>query len=298
MTAHDEILNATYNIIIAGGMENMSMAPYLLPKARFGYRLGRGDIFDHMMLDGLEDPYSKKAMGCFADLCAKKYSISREKQDAYAIESFHRAKNATDNGYFAAEICPISVTNDHHEVVTINQDEGISCVNPEKIPKLHPAFEKDGTVTAGNASQISDGASALILMRQSEAEKRGMKPIAKIIGHFAFAHDPDWFTTAPIGAIQGILSKTGLTINDIDLFEINEAFAVVPMVVMKELKLAADKVNIYGGACVLGHPLGDTGARIIVTLLNAMQQKKLHRGIAALCIGGGEATAVLVEMIS
>jgi acetyl-CoA C-acetyltransferase len=297
INAYDEIVALSRNIIIAGGMENMSRAPYLLPKARFGYRMGEGEVFDHMMTDGLIDPYSKKPMGFFAEQCAKKYNISREEQDAYAIESFRRAKEATDKGYFAAEICPVSVTNDHHEIVTINQDEGISCVKTEKIPKLHPAFVKDGTVTAGNSSQLSDGASALILMRQSEADKKGIKPIAKILGHFIFAHDPDWFTTAPIGAIQGVLDKTGLTINDIDLYEINEAFAVVPIVAIKELKLSEKKVNVYGGACVLGHPLGDTGARIIVTILNALQQRKLHRGIAALCIGGGEATAVVVEMM-
>ncbi len=295
--AHDEIRALGRQIIIAGGMENMSRAPYLLQKARFGYRLGDGEMLDHLMIDGLEDPYTKKAMGFFAEQCAIQYKISREEQDAYAVQSFHRAKEATDKGYFAAEICPVSVPNAHHEVISINQDEGVSCVNPEKIPKLHPAFVKYGTVTAGNSSQISDGASALILMRQSEAEKRGIKPIAKMLGHFTFAQDPAWFTTAPIGAIQGVLDKLGLSINDIDLYEINEAFAVVPMVVIKELKLSEGKVNVYGGACVLGHPLGDTGARIIVTLLNALQQRQLHRGIAALCIGGGEATAVIVEMI-
>jgi acetyl-CoA C-acetyltransferase len=295
--AYDELKAHSRNIIIAGGMENMSRAPYLIPKARFGYRMGPGEILDHMMFDGLEDPYSKKAMGFFAEQCATKYKISRKEQDDYAIESFHRAKNATDKGYFAAEICPVSVTDRHHKVVTFSQDEGISCVNPEKIPKLHPAFVKDGTVTAGTSSQISDGASALILMRQSEAEKRGVKPIAKILGHCTFAHDPAWFTTAPIGVIKGVLKTTGFTTKDIDLYEINEAFAVVPIVAIKELKLSEKNVNVYGGACVLGHPLGDTGARIIVTLLNALHQKKLHRGIAALCIGGGEATAVVVEMM-
>ena len=298
ITAYNELVSNSRNIILAGGMENMSRAPYLLPKARFGYRLGEGVIDDHMMTDGLIDPYSKKAMGFFAEQCAIKYKFSRKEQDDYAIESFHRAKNATDKKYFAAEIFPVSVTDNHHQIVTIDQDEGISCVNPDKIPKLHPAFVKDGTVTAGNSSQISDGAAALILMRQSEAEKRGIKPIAKILGHFEFAQDPAWFTTAPIGAIQGVLDRTGFTINDIDLWEINEAFAVVPMVAIKALKLSKDKVNVYGGACVLGHPLGDTGARIIVTLLNALKQRKLHRGIAALCIGGGEATAVVVEMMS
>jgi acetyl-CoA C-acetyltransferase len=297
INAYNELVSNSRNIILAGGMENMSRAPYLLQKARFGYRLGKGEIDDHMMIDGLIDPYSKKAMGFFAEQCAIKYKISRKKQDEYAIESFHRAKNATDRKYFAAEICPISVTDDHHQAVTISQDEGISCVNPDKIPKLHPAFVKNGTVTAGNSSQISDGSSALILMRQSDAEKRGIRPIAKILGHFEFAQDPAWFTTAPIGAIQGVLKKTGLTTNDIDLYEINEAFAVVPMVAINELKLSSDKVNVYGGACVLGHPLGNTGARIIVTLLNALQQKKLHRGIASLCIGGGEATAVALELM-
>jgi acetyl-CoA C-acetyltransferase len=295
--AYDELLTCSRTIILAGGMENMSRAPYLLPKARFGYRLGPGEILDHMMFDGLEDPYSKKAMGFFAEQCATKYKISRKEQDDYAIESFQRAKKATDKGYFAAEICPVLVTDKHHKVLTVSEDEGISCFNPEKIPKLHPAFVKDGTVTAGTSSQISDGASALILMRQSEAKKRGIKPIAKILGHCIFAHDPDWFTTAPIGAIKGVLENTGLTTNDIDLYEINEAFAVVPIVAIKELELSNEKVNVYGGACVLGHPLGDTGARIIVTLLNALQQKKLHRGIAALCIGGGEATAIAVEMM-
>lgn len=297
ISAYDELLALSRNVIIAGGMENMSRAPYLSQKARFGYRLGNGDLFDHMILDGLEDPYSKKSMGSFADLCAKKYKVSRKVQDDYAIQSFHRAKDATEKDYFAAEICPVTVP-DHHKVIHITQDEGITCVNPDKIPKLPPAFAKDGTVTAGTSSQISDGASALILMRQSEAEKRKIKPIAKILGHFIFAQDPEWFTTAPIGAIQGVLKKTALTTNDIDLYEINEAFAVVPIVAMQELKLPDTKVNVYGGACVLGHPLGDTGARIIVTLLNALQQRKLHRGIAALCIGGGEATAIVVEMLT
>lgn len=296
INAYNELVSRSRDIIVAGGMENMSKAPYLLAKARFGYRLGEGVINDHTMTDGLIDPYSQKVMGFFAEQCAIQYKISRKDQDNYAIESFHRAKQATDKKYFSAEICPVKVVEEHH-IVIIDQDEGLSHVDPDKIPKLRPVFLHDGTVTAGNSSQISDGASALVLMRQSEAEKRGIKPIAKILGHFEFAQDPEWFTTAPIGAIQGVLDKTGLTTNDIDLYEINEAFAVVPMVAMNELKIPHEKVNVYGGACVLGHPLGDTGSRIIVTLINALQQKKLHRGIAALCIGGGEATAVMVEMI-
>jgi acetyl-CoA C-acetyltransferase len=297
MLSHDELFANNYEIVLAGGMENMTMAPYLLPGARFGYRMGNGEILDHMMLDGLENVYDNKVMGVFAEQTASKYAISRKEQDDYAITSYKRAKQALEKNIFAKEIIPITLKDKHGQVVTVKDDEGITFVNPDKIPILPPAFVANGTVTPGNASQISDGAAALVLMRQSQARKRGIKPIAKIIGHFSFAQEPAWFTTAPIGAIRGLLRKTGLRKEDIALYEINEAFAVVPLVVMRELQISPEKVNVHGGACVLGHPLGATGARIIVTLLNALAQRKLSIGMAALCIGGGEATAIAFEMI-
>lgn len=296
MIAHDEILAKSYKIIVAGGMENMTRAPYLLRKARFGYRLGKGEIFDHMMLDGLEDAYEEgKAMGIFGEQCVKKYSLTRQHQDDFARTSLLRAKKSDS---FNEEIVPVVLKTKKGESITLSLDEGPQNLEPEKISKLRPAFVNDGTgtITAANSSSISDGAAALILMPHDEAEKRNIKPLAKIIGHFTHAQDPAWFTTAPIYAIEGLLKKIGWNIDDVDLFEINEAFAAVAIVAMQELKIPHGKLNIHGGACALGHPIGASGARIIVTLLYALKQKNLKRGVASLCIGGGEATAVAVEI--
>ena len=291
MMAHDEILAGTHNIMIAGGMESMTNAPYLLPKARGGYRMGHGQMMDHMFLDGLEDAYDRgKLMGVFAEGCATHYSFSRESQDAFAIESLKRAQAAD----FAGEITPVTVKS-RKETREITIDEQPGKARPDKIPTLKPAFAPDGTVTAANASSISDGGAALVLMRRSEADKRGLKVIATITGHTTHAQEPEWFTTAPVGALKKLSDKTGWDLNDVGLFEINEAFAVVTMAAMKELSLPHDKVNIHGGACALGHPIGASGARILVTLLAAMEQNDLKRGMATLCIGGGEAVAVAVE---
>ena len=297
MLAHDEILAGSYTHIIAGGMENMSRAPYLMMKARFGYRLGHDQLFDHMMLDGLEDAYDKgKAMGVFAELCVDKYKFTREALDKFATVSLARAKKANQDGTFAAEIIPISIKQKKQTTQAIH-DENALYANPEKIPQLTPAFKKGGAVTAANSSSISDGAAAVTLMRLSEAQKLNLKPLAKIIGHFSHAQEPAWFTTAPIGAIKGLLHKINWQPADVDLFEINEAFAAVTMAAMQELQLSHDKTNIHGGACALGHPIGASGARILVTLLYALQKNNLSRGIAALCIGGGEATAIAIEMM-
>ena len=295
MLAHDEILAGSYPHIIAGGMENMSRAPYLMMKARFGYRLGHDRIYDHMMLDGLEDAYDKgKAMGVFAEKCVDKYQFTREALDKFAIESLLRAKKANENGSFAPEIVPIIITH-QQETLTVEHDENAIKANPEKIPQLKPVFKADGVITAANSSSISDGAAAVTLMRLSEAKKLNIYPLAKIIGHFTYAEDPSWFTTAPIGAIRGLLKKISWKKEAVDLFEINEAFAAVTMAAMKEIGLAHNKVNINGGACALGHPIGASGARILVTLLYALQKNNLQRGIASLCIGGGEATAIAVQ---
>lgn len=293
MLAHDAIALGDQKIIIAGGMESMSNAPYILPKARSGYRIGHHSVIDHMFYDGLEDAYEKgKLMGYFAELCAQHYHFSRTDQDEFALRSFHRAVQANNDGTFIQEISPI-----HSGETLINMDEGIITAKPEKISKLRPAFSEQGTVTAANSSSISDGAAALILMKLSEAEARGLIPLAKIAAHCSYAQAPSWFTTAPIGVIKKLLDKLNWQINSVDLFEINEAFAVVTMAAIHELKLPVDKVNIHGGACVLGHPIGASGARIVVTLLNALQKYNLKRGIAALCIGGGEATAIAVERL-
>lgn len=295
MLAHDGLIANAYAVAIAGGMESMSNAPYLLKKARSGYRLGHGECFDHLMLDGLEDAYDKgRSMGTFADECAIQYQLTREDQDAFAKQSFERARLATEKGYFKDEITPVIVTTKQGDV-TLTRDEHPFSVDIAKMPLLKPAFSKNGSITAGNASSIADGAAALLLMRLSEAKKRGLTPIARLLGHRSFAKAPAEFTTAPIDAIQGLLSHLGWTTHDVDLFEINEAFAVVTLATMKALNLPAEKVNIHGGACALGHPIGASGARIIVTLLGALKQHHLKRGIAALCIGGGEATAVAVE---
>ena len=297
MLAHDLIMAGTNEIMICGGMESMSNAPYLLPKARQGLRMGHGAVLDHMFLDGLEDAYDKgKLMGVFAESCADKYAFSREAQDDFAITSLKRAQNAITEGRFAAEITPVTVQH-KREAQVVAQDESPFNARIDKIPQLRPAFRSDGTVTAANSSSISDGAAALVLMPQSLAAARGLNPRARILGHATHAHAPEWFTTAPVGAIEKSLAKTGLGVADIDLFEINEAFAVVTMAAMAELKLDHEKVNVHGGACALGHPIGASGARILVTLLAALEHYDLNTGVAALCIGGGEATSVVIERI-
>lgn len=296
MMAADTLLAGQVKIVVAGGMESMSNAPFLLPKARSGYRMGHGEVLDHMYTDGLQDAYTGGLMGSFAESCASKYSFSREAQDAYALESLRRANTAIAEGKFAAEIVPVKLATRGGERM-VDTDEQPGNASPEKIPNLKPAFKKDGTVTAANASSISDGAAALVLMRESEAQRRGLKPIAAIRGYTQFAREPEWFTTAPVGAMKDLLEKTGWAASEVDLFEINEAFAVVAMAAMHELALPAAKVNVHGGACALGHPLGASGARIIVTLLSALKTYGKQKGIASLCIGGGEATAIAVEML-
>ncbi|MDH3738271.1 MAG: acetyl-CoA C-acyltransferase [Alphaproteobacteria bacterium] len=295
MLAHDLIRLGTNNIMVAGGMESMSNAPYLLPKARNGLRLGHGDIVDHMYFDGLEDAYDRgQLMGTFAEDCAAHYGFSREAQDEFAIRSLERARLANEDGTFADEMTPITITTRRGEHV-VERDEQPFAAKLEKIPALKPAFRDDGTVTAANASSISDGAAALVLMPLSQAEQIGATPRARILDHTTYADEPAWFTTAPVYAIQALLEKLAWSVADVDLFEINEAFAVVTMAAIKDLDLAADKVNVHGGACALGHPIGASGARIIVTLLNALVKTGGHRGIASLCIGGGEATAIAIE---
>jgi len=297
MLAHDLILAGTNKVMISGGMESMSNAPYLLTKARDGMRMGHGQVYDHMFLDGLEDAYDKgKLMGTFAESCADHYAFTREAQDNFAVTSLERAQKAINEGKFKPEIAPATVQN-RRESALIEQDESPFLAKIDKIPSLRPAFRNDGTVTAANSSSISDGAAALILMRESEAESRGLTPKARILGHATHAQAPQWFTTAPVGAIEKSLAKTGLNVADIDLFEINEAFAVVTMAAMHELSLDHEKVNVHGGACALGHPIGASGARILVTLLGALEQYDLKRGLGALCIGGGEATSIVIERI-
>lgn len=298
MFAHDLLVARPDEVMVAGGFENMSRAPYLLEKARGGYRIGHGELLDHMFFDGLEDAYNKGTlMGAFAEVTAKKYQFTREQQDEFAIASLQRAKAAIDNGHFKEEIVPITITNKKGNV-TIIDDEQPHAAKIEKIPALRPAFSKDGTVTAANASSISDGGAAVVMMRLSQAKQRGLTPLAKITAHATHSHEPEWFTTAPVGAIQKVLEKTQWNINDVDLFEINEAFAVVTMAAMHDLKIPHEKVNIHGGACALGHPIGASGARIVVTLLHALKQQKKTKGVAALCIGGGEATALALELLA
>ncbi|EKT4484512.1 acetyl-CoA C-acyltransferase [Pseudomonas putida] len=295
--AHDLLLAGTADVVVAGGMESMTNAPYLLDKARGGYRMGHGRVIDHMFMDGLEDAYDKgRLMGTFAEDCAQANGFSREAQDQFAIASLTRAQDAISSGRFAAEIVPVDVTEGKEKRV-IKDDEQPPKARLDKIPQLKPAFREGGTVTAANASSISDGAAALVLMRRSEADKRGLKPLAVIHGHAAFADTPALFPTAPIGAIDKLMKRTGWNLADVDLFEINEAFAVVTLAAMKHLDLPHDKVNIHGGACALGHPIGASGARILVTLLSALRQNNLRRGVAAICIGGGEATAMAVECL-
>ena len=298
MLAHDLLKAETNEVMVAGGLESMSNTPYILPKARSGQRLGHGQMLDHMFLDGLEDAFDKGTlMGVFAERTAKKYGFSREAQDEFAIRSLTRAKKAIEDGSFDAEVTPVTYKNRQREV-TVEQDEQPLTANLEKIPKLRPAFDKDGTVTAANSSSISDGAAALVMMRESTAKKRGLKPIARFLGHSSFAQEPAWFTTAPVSAIRNLLETVGWNVDDVDLFEINEAFAVVTMAAMKDLNLPADKVNVHGGACALGHPVGASGTRILVTLISALQKYGKTRGVASLCIGGGEATAMAVEVLS
>ena len=298
MLAHDLLLAGTNRVMVAGGIESMSNAPYLLPKARSGLRLGHGEVKDHMFLDGLEDAYDRgKLMGAFAEDCAAAYQFTREAQDRFAIASLTRAQAAIRDGSFAGEVAPVAVRSSRGEKI-VAQDEQPLKANLERIPGLKPAFRKDGTVTAANSSSISDGAAALILMRASEADRRSLEPLARIVGHSTHAQEPARFTTAPVGAIEKLLERAGWRAAEVDLFEINEAFAVVAMAAMKSLDLPHDKVNVHGGACALGHPIGASGARIVVTLLAALEKYRLKRGVAALCIGGGEATAMAIERIA
>jgi acetyl-CoA C-acetyltransferase len=296
MYAHDMLLAGSVDVMVAGGMESMSNAPYLLPKARGGYRLGHGEVKDHMFLDGLEDAYDKgRLMGTFAEDCAGSYKFTREAQDAFAIASTTRAKQANTDGSFAWEIAPVTVSSRKGDVL-VDKDEQPFKAQLEKIPTLKPAFRKDGTVTAANSSSISDGAAALVMMRASTAAKLGLKPVATVVGHTTFAQEPGLFTTAPVGAMKKLLAKNGWSADSVDLWEINEAFAVVTMAAMHDLKLPHDKVNVHGGACALGHPIGASGARVIVTLVGALKKQGKKRGVASLCIGGGEATAVGIEL--
>lgn len=295
--AHDLLLAGSADVVVAGGMESMSNAPYLLDKARGGYRMGHGRIIDHMFMDGLEDAYDKgRLMGTFAEDCAQANGFSRQDQDQFAIASLTRAQEAISSGRFAAEIVPVEIT-EGKQIRVIRDDEQPPKARLDKIPQLKPAFRDGGSVTAANSSSISDGAAALVLMRRSEADKRGIKPLAVIHGHAAFADTPALFPTAPIKAIDNLMKRTGWNLTEVDLFEINEAFAVVTLAAMKQLDLPHDKVNIHGGACALGHPIGASGARILVTLLSALRQNNLRRGVAAICIGGGEATAMAVECV-
>jgi acetyl-CoA C-acetyltransferase len=297
MFAHDMLAVGSATVIVAGGMESMTNAPHLLVNARKGYRYGAVTTFDHMALDGLEDAYQRgKAMGVFAEDCVAKYCFTREEQDKFAIASTERAIKANTDGSFDWEITPVAVPAKGGEV-EINKDEQPFKAKLDKIPGLKPAFKKDGTITAANASSISDGAAALVLMRASTADKRGIKPIARIVAHSVHAQAPEWFTTAPIGAIDKVLKKAGWAAADVDLWEVNEAFAAVTMAAMKELSVPHDRMNIHGGACALGHPIGASGARIAVTLLGALRKTRGKRGVAALCIGGGEATALALEMV-
>ncbi|WP_019410033.1 acetyl-CoA C-acyltransferase [Pseudomonas psychrophila] len=295
--AHDQLLAASADVVVAGGMESMSNAPYLLDRARSGYRMGHGRVLDHMFLDGLEDAYDRgRLMGTFAEDCAQAHGFTREAQDDFAVASLNRAQQAIKTGSFSAEIVPVQVTVGKEQRL-ISDDEQPPKANLAKIPTLKPAFRDGGTVTAANSSSISDGAAALVLMRRSEAHKRGLKPLAVIHGHAAFADEPGLFPTAPVGAIKRLMKKTGWDLAEVDLFEINEAFAVVTLVTMSELDIPHAKVNVYGGACALGHPIGASGARILVTLLSALRQHNLKNGVAAICIGGGEATAIAVECL-
>ena len=295
MLGHDAIKASSSEIVIAGGMESMTNAPYMLPKARGGMRMGHGQVLDHMFWDGLQSPYDQQMMGVFGEMCADKYDFSRVDQDGFAIVSIERAQRAVHEGDFLEEIVPVTVTSRRAEHVC-NEDEEPHRCNIGKVPTLRPAFKKDGTVTAANASKISDGAAATVLMTAGEAEKRGLEPLAQIVAHTTFAHEPEWFTTAPSTAIALVVEKAGWTMEDVDLFEINEAFAAVTMAAMADNGLDHDKVNVNGGACALGHPIGASGARILVTLIHALRRRGLKRGVASLCLGGGEAVAVAIKI--
>jgi acetyl-CoA C-acetyltransferase len=297
MFAHDMLVAGSHDVLVAGGMESMTNAPYLMLKGRGGYRIGHDRLFDHMMLDGLEDAYQAgRSMGTFGEDCAAKYNFTREQQDAFAMASVQRAQDAIKSGGFAKEIAPVTVKTRAGEVV-VSTDEGPGKIKIDKIPTLKPAFKKDGTITAAASSSINDGAAALVMMRESTAKKLGCKPLARIVSHATHAQEPEWFATAPVGASEKALAKAGWQVGDVDLWEINEAFAVVPMALMHDLKVPHEKVNVNGGACALGHPIGASGARIMVTLIHALQARGLKKGLATLCIGGGEATAVALELV-
>ncbi len=297
MLGYDSILAGHNDAVIAGGMESMSNAPYLLEKARGGYRMGHGKIADSMFLDGLEDAYDRgRLMGTYAEDTAQHYQFTRQQQDEFALRSLHRAKQSMEKGYFAREISAIEIDN-KREKISVSSDESPRNAKPDKIPTLKPAFRDGGTVTAANSSSISDGAAALVLIGENQLQKSGAKPLARIVAHATHAQDPAWFTTAPVFAIKKLAEKSGWNLKDVDLFEINEAFAVVTMAAQRELNLPDDKVNVRGGACALGHPIGASGARVLVTLIHALQDMNLKRGIASLCIGGGEAVAIAVESI-
>lgn len=297
MFGHDMLKAGSTDVVVAGGQESMSNAPYLLLRGRQGYRYGHSTVYDHMALDGLEDAYDRgKAMGVFAEICADKYQFTRELQDAFALESLKRARAATEDGSFKWEIAPVTVAGRKGDT-QIDTDESPQKAMPEKIPTLKPAFKKDGTVTAANASSISDGAAALVMMRESTAASLGVKPLARIVAHSQHSQEPAWFTTAPVGALKNLFAKTGWKASDVDLYEINEAFAVVTMAAMKDFDLPHDRVNIHGGATALGHPIGASGARLLVTLVGALRKTGGKRGVATLCIGGGEAVAMAIEMV-
>ena len=296
MLAADALRNGDIDFAVAGGLESMTNAPYLLPKARAGYRLGHGEILDHMFYDGLQSPWDGQLMGCFAENTAQKYAFSREQQDAFATDSVRKSLKAIEAGAFVDEIVPVTVKGRKGETV-VDKDETPFTCDIAKIPQLKPAFRKDGTVTAASSSSISDGAAALVLARSSAAAARGLKPIAKLVAYASHAHAPEWFTTAPVGAMEKVLAKAGWKASEVDLYEINEAFAAVPMAAIHDLKLDPAKVNVNGGACALGHPIGATGARILVTLIAALKARGAKRGVASLCIGGGEATAVALELL-
>jgi len=296
MLAADQLRGGSIDVAIAGGMESMTNAPYLLPKARGGFRLGHGEVKDHMFLDGLEDAYEGRLMGTYAEDAARHFQFTRTEQDAYAIASTQRAQRAQADGGFAAEIAPVSVQG-RGGAVNVASDEQPRKADVSKVPTLKPAFAKDGTVTAANSSSISDGAAALVLVRSEAVSRLAQKPLARVVAQASHAAEPRWFTTAPVGAIQKVVERAGWKMSDVDLFEINEAFAVVAMIAMRDLGLSHDIVNVNGGACALGHPIGASGARIVVTLINALQTRGLKRGVASLCIGGGEATAVAIELV-
>ncbi len=295
MLGHDLIRAGSAKIVVAGGMESMTNAPHLLPKARLGYRLGSAEVLDHMMFDGLVDAYKGGAMGLFGEQCADKYSFSREAQDAFSQTSVERALAAMQSGAFSDEITPVTVSSRKGDVIHDSDEEPPAC-NIGKIPTLRPAFRKDGSITAASSSKISDGAAAMVLMTSSEANQRGAKALASIVGHATHSQEPEWFTTAPVGAMRKLLDQVGWSVADVDLFEINEAFAVVTMAAMHDLQIPHDKVNVNGGACAIGHPIGASGARILVTLIHALRKRGLKRGVASLCIGGGEATAIAIEV--